>query len=54
MAELDAAMSGVGVMVEGGEIRGGIERGKSHCRCKKSESNKQMIPFILRKVYILS
>jgi len=54
MAELDAAMGGNGMMVEGGEIRGGIERGRSHWGCKKSELNKQMIPFILRNVCILS
>ena len=31
MAELGAAMSGIEAMVEGGEIRSGIERGKSRC-----------------------
>jgi len=53
MAEADAAMGRIVAMEEGGEIGDGIGRGESHCRCKKGESNKQMIPFILRNVCIL-
>jgi hypothetical protein len=39
MAELGAAMSRIGAMVEGGEIRGGAERGWSHC-CGKGEGSR--------------
>ena len=53
MTRLDAAMGRIGTIAEGGEIRGGIGCGQSHCRCKKGELNKQVNPFILRKVYIL-
>ena len=37
MMGLDAAMGQIGMIVEGGEIWGGIGCGQSHCRCKKGE-----------------
>ena len=49
MAELNRAMGGVGWMTEGGKSLDGIGRGWSRSRCKKGESNKQGIPFILGK-----
>lgn len=51
MGKLGAAMSRIEWMEEGWEIWNEIGRGYGRCRCE-GESNKQVIPFILRNVCI--
>ena len=53
MAEEGEMMSGIGLMTEEGKNGDGIGRGWSRGRCKKCESNKEVIPFILRNMCIL-